>query len=145
MLNLATYREKAGTIYFKFEMQPPLIERHHHSKIWYSSDKRSQIYECMKFATLLFLLISPIPIALPPGFFSHTAHGNQDTQQCVLIICTIICTIVCTLTSRWRYGAGDYRVTYIIKNNIINKQNKHSYDTHRAILFVLFMKIYRGQ
>ena len=43
-------------------------------QIWCSSDKRSRIYECVKIATLLFLLIYSLLFARAPSFLGRTTH-----------------------------------------------------------------------
>ena len=43
-------------------------------QIWCFSDKRLLIYECMKIATLLFLLIYLLLFAQAPGFLDHMTH-----------------------------------------------------------------------
>ena len=58
-------------------------------QIWWSSGKRSRIYECVKIATLLFLLIYSLPflralitpISACPGLL-----GPHDTLLCVLML-----------------------------------------------------------
>jgi len=48
-------------------------------QIWYQLDKRSQSYECLKIATLLFLLIYLCSLRAP-------SFGPHDTLPCILII-----------------------------------------------------------
>ena len=43
-------------------------------QMWWSLGKRSQIYECVKIATLLFLFIYSLPFALTHGFLGSTTH-----------------------------------------------------------------------
>jgi len=43
-------------------------------QVWWSSVKRSRIYECLKIATLLFLLIYSLPFVRTQGFLGHTTH-----------------------------------------------------------------------
>ena len=49
-------------------------------QIWCSSDKRSRIYECVKIATLLFLLIYSLPFVHAPGFLGCTTHYRVSWQ-----------------------------------------------------------------
>ena len=47
-------------------------------------DKRSQIYEYVKIAALLFLLIYSLPFARAPGFLGRTTH--YSTLRCLFIL-----------------------------------------------------------
>ena len=63
-------------------------------QIWCSSDKRSQIYECVRIATLFFLLICLLLFARAPGFLDRTTHYCVSWFVMVWTETSSLCTIV---------------------------------------------------
>ena len=74
-------------------------------KLWHPSDKRSQSYECMKIATLLFLLI-----------YSPSQHESHFPVPHVTLPRVLIYTTSTTKTSCWLVWQSE-----IIQNHIAMK------------------------